>query len=432
MKTKLSPLALSLALFSIPAYADNLCVPSGYTFGFFNGVWNTPVQAQATLNRLKAIVGSTFKSETVQYELFYNQTGSTAGATALQDIAEVFQQRATELDSSGQLAQRFELALDLLSSNQPLVTRIKQLAPATADVLSQVYSSITTKIAAGWSYLLSNPPTESDYAAHDARLNALAIQGQKLMLIAHSQGNLFMNHAYDYVSPVVGTSSVRAVHIAPASPTLRGPYTLADIDVVINSLRSQGSSSVPANNITMPFASADPSGHTMLGTYLDSARGALAKITGQMTTAMSELQTPSQTASPGAFTVTLTWDGTGDVDLHTYEPSGAHVSYLHTRGNSGMLDVDNTRGYGPEHYYANCDSANLEQGTYRVAINNYANAAGRTATIQVASSATGVLRTASLDVGPVKGNTGNDSPIPVFNVVVSKNQSTGAYSFAVQ
>jgi hypothetical protein len=79
------------------------------------------------------------------------------------------------------------------------------------------------------------------------------------------------------------------VHIAPASPTLRGDYILADIDLVINGLRAQGITSVPPANIALPAARADASGHTLTNTYLDAARAALARIKAMLKTALTSL-----------------------------------------------------------------------------------------------------------------------------------------------
>jgi hypothetical protein len=73
---------------------NNLCVSTGYTLGFFNGVWNTSVQTATSLAALRVLTEETIRSEPVQYEAFYNSTGSVTGATGLQDVAEVFQQRA--------------------------------------------------------------------------------------------------------------------------------------------------------------------------------------------------------------------------------------------------------------------------------------------------------------------------------------------------
>lgn len=70
-------------------------------------------------------------------------------------------------------------------------------------------------------------------------------------------------------------------------------------------------------------------------------------------------------------------DGVGDVDLHTTEPDGSQVFYAHPLSRTGYLDMDNVTGYGPGHYYASCNPENLQEGTYRISLANYARAEGR-------------------------------------------------------
>ncbi len=267
----------------------SVCNARGYTVGFFNGVWNTNTQdgALSGLNALKVLIGSTYKTEPVEYQLFYNNTGSTVGATSAQDVAEVFVQRAREFDATGELGKRFEYFWEAASDgDKPFFSRLWNTFAAEAGIIDGMYSAIVTKAMAGWSLLLSNPPTTVNISEHRLQLDTLAAEGQKLLLVAHSQGNLFVNPAYDYVKPKVGVNSVAAVHIAPASITLRGNYVLADIDVVINGLRVQGAGSVPVANIELPFSSSDLSGHTLVSTYLDSTRAAKAKVSSMTTTAL--------------------------------------------------------------------------------------------------------------------------------------------------
>ena len=102
---------------------------------------------------------------------------------------------------------------------------------------------------------------------------------------------------------------------------------------------------------------------------------------------------------------------------------GAHVYYSEKTGAAGVLDVDIAVADGPEHYYASCDSTLLEAGDYRIGINNYRGATGRTATVQVASYENGVILSKSLDVGSELGSAGNASPIPVCTVSVSKDDA---------
>ena len=102
------------------------------------------------------------------------------------------------------------------------------------------------------------------------------------------------------------------------------------------------------------------------------------------------------TATPSAFSANLTWTiDKSDVDLYVQEPNGASPSqvgdivyYGHRKGTSQAnpyLDLDNTAGFGPEHYiarngmvtkYANGTSASGILGTYRLGVHYYADRSG--------------------------------------------------------
>ncbi|HSV50390.1 MAG TPA: hypothetical protein VLH35_08735 [Candidatus Acidoferrales bacterium] len=91
------------------------------------------------------------------------------------------------------------------------------------------------------------------------------------------------------------------------------------------------------------------------------------------------------TGSPAAMTVTLTWDqGESDVDLHVLEPGtdGRHIYYSNKGYEVGKpyLDLDNTAGYGPEHYYAvygsSLPGADNLYGSYQVRVQYYSDKSG--------------------------------------------------------
>lgn len=435
---------------STTATSDDLCTASGYTLGFFNGVFNTYAEAQSGLAAIyqlrrgnSVLVGATngdtfgLRHEPVQYELFYNSSGaeSGSGSTRLQDVMEVFTQRANEIDPSGKLAKHKELVWEVIQGNTPLLNKLSALSSQYTSLITQMQDIVNTKAVGAIASLVSNPPTQADYAKHNARLDALALQKQKLMLVAHSQGNLFMNKAYEHILPTVGASSVKVVHIAPASATLHGKYWLAAIDLIINGLRSTGnvpSISDELNVVILPPSLKDWTGHKLINTYLDPNRGARNFINLSITDAMNQLVTPSTEGNQGAFTVTLTWDGSGDVDLHTFEPNnGSHVYYSNSQGQVGRLDIDNRIANGPEHYFASCDPNILQTGNYSIGINNYAGATGRIATVQVATSSKGVIFTKVLGVGAENGSNGDQHPIPVVKVSVNKDASTGKFDISV-
>ncbi len=442
--------AASIACFNFVnlAQAENtasLCTPSGYTVGFFNGVWNTFQEAVISAEELSILISplgsenfsgtssGVWNGEPVAVEVFYNTTGSSVGANGLQDIAEVFSQRAAELD--GVLQNRWELLWDGMNRGAGFWGIIAVANDNLRNVYDEYVTDLKPKMVAHVRSIRSNPPTISDYALQDARINTLATERQKLLMVAHSQGNLFVNHAYQKALAAGLTSNnVKVVHVAPASVVLSGDMTLSTNDAVILGLLSLAPGTVPDGNITIPISTKDLSGHKFVETYLDPQRNGRGQISSQVTTALNSLQTPtSTTGTQGFFTVTLLWDGSGDVDLHAIEPTGQHVYYGSKQGVAGILDVDNTIGVGPEHYYASCDANSLALGTYHFGINNYSGATGRLATVQISSFREGVLFTTrpAVSVGPERGVSGYTSPIHVVDVTVTKDLN-GTYSVLAQ
>ena len=425
-----SSLVLATTVLSPVAHAQvsaNVCSPEGTTFAFFNGVQTTRMEGTFALLYFRLYYGRLDgQGEVLRYELFYNWT------TGLEDFVETFAQRLAEQQ---EISNRFELFDEFRRGGGSWLTALGSVLTRVPTLVENFNNYLNAQAAATLTALIRTPPnTESNYVAHRARLDTLALQGNKILMLAHSQGNLFANSAYDYIKPKVGEGAVGIVHVAPASPILNGPYSLADKDLVINGLRSTGT--VPAITKTIPAFSDRPAGdngftdflgHGLIEIYMNPAFATRGEIDASVNAKLSSLRAPPGAASLGFFTVTLTWNGSGDVDLHAFEPGGAHVFYSAKTGPSGFLDVDNTNANGPEHYYATCDVNRLQTGTYRIGINNYAAATGRTATVQIASYSDGPLLTRDLDVGPVRGSSGNASPISVANVVVTKDAVTGRY-----
>lgn len=160
------------------------------------------------------------------------------------------------------------------------------------NLVDSIYSAMLTNIAGRLSQLLSNPPTGADAASHLTQLQALADDGSDFLLTAHSQGNLFVNLAYDGLRASRAEAATAVVHVAPASPTLRGEHRLADIDLVINGLRVFGINTVPPVNLTLPASRADLSGHTLVGTYLDATRAGRGEVKQLIDNAFAQIAGP--------------------------------------------------------------------------------------------------------------------------------------------
>ena len=408
--------------------ATTLCAPTGFSLGFFNGVWNTDIDADSgavaigELAGTKHLAADSGQQEDIKTTAFYNTTGTTAGATKFQDVAEVFQQRSKDLNLD--LSNRWELFWDALNNDRSAWDLLDQV-PGAIAMAGGIFDAIRAKEIAALTSLASSPPTQADTARMVTRIKGLLTERKKLVFVAHSQGNLFMNRAYESALTVTTTdgatvsgANVKAVHVAPASPTLKGPYTLAIIDIVINALRVTPGSVPAVNLFNITPSRVDVSGHMLVETYLDRSRAGRETVKGLVTAALDTVVAPKTNGGEGFFTVTLTWDGTGDVDLHAFEPTGAHVFYSQKQGAIGVLDTDNVTASGPEHYTASCRVDTIKAGIYRFGINNFARAAGRTATVEVSSIFSGEIFTKSLNVGPELGQGGNNSPIPVVNVQV--------------
>jgi hypothetical protein len=79
------------------------------------------------------------------------------------------------------------------------------------------------------------------------------------------------------------------------------------------------------------------------------------------------------------FRVTLVWNGSGDLDLHTWDPNQAHSSWQNREIGTGELDVDNIVANGPENF----SCRNLSLGRYRIAVNAYSTEFVRQAFVRV-------------------------------------------------
>jgi hypothetical protein len=285
-----------LVLPSGPEIANADC--STKYIGFFNGVSNTRESAISSLDRLRRELGTTYKKRPLEYELFYNQTACRTGflgfVPCLEDVAEVFAQRNREL--GGVLGDRWEIYWEMLAGRQNqldsltagllagLRTQFGNAGNALLQLLDSIAANILNQLMGSFTKLLtlmSSPPTAADTASHVAKIKELLNDSQEttgMVLVAHSQGNLFVNAAYQLYA--TGPSSkVKVVHIAPASPTLSSSfYLLSDTDFVINGLRLTGINTVPRANIALPFSTNDKTGHSFEGTYMDTARAAYTEV----------------------------------------------------------------------------------------------------------------------------------------------------------
>jgi hypothetical protein len=419
--------AFLLGQFSVNAQTAPIsaCIQTGVLFGFFNGVQTTRGQADEALKKLNNIHGETNQQgEKIKYEVFYNYSAG------FEDFVETFDQRLKE--QGGVLQGRFELFFSSLNGGGG--TWWNQLTGAVTafqNLLSGIGDASRAAAISSLASLAATPPTYDNYAEHRLRIDNNALEGKKMLFVAHSQGNLFVNVAYQYAATKLPVNAVKVVHIAPASPTTNGAHVLADLDLVINGLRLVGSVPPITDNIASFLSRSasplngqkDALGHGLLEIYINPLLPIASSVKSKVNSALNSLVAPPVQAASGFFTSTLTWDGAGDIDLHVFEPRGAQVFYANKQGAAGYLDVDNVSANGPEHYYASCDTTKLQEGTYTISVANYSASSGKVATVQIAT-AQGVLGTKSVTLGEATGNT---PTAQMFKVKMKKNTQTGKF-----
>lgn len=269
-----------------------------------------------------------------------------------------------------------------------------------------------SKTTAATSYI-----RDADLRRHVSQYQADLLEGKKVVLVAHSQGNFYANEACS----LINSDSIATVAVAtPAHYIAKGfYYTTLEEDKIIKLIPS-----LPAN--TRNSQQYEILGHLFVKSYLNGDISG-PKIINQIRNTIEKLKDPNEDAQQGIITITLTWGGQPDVDLHVYEPSGYHVYYANPRGSSGYLDVDDVSGYGPEHYYAKCD--NLQTGTYRIGVNYFDGDGPETANILV--HAHDQNRNYSRFLGQAWGSDGDNSPIIIADIIVTVDER-GYFKFNIK
>ena len=268
------------------------CLGKDVAFLYFNGIHNDPAAATASLLELKRIHGTqTSAGDVIRYELMYNHTNGFS------DVVETFEQRL--LEQNGLLAGRFELFFEVINGDGPWWNKIAASIPSAAKTLNSIADWYQAAAILALTKAFGNPPTALDYAQHRSVIDQKIDEGRKLLLVAHSQGNLFANVAYDYARKRLGTSSVKVVHIAPASSRLVGSYTLANLDLVINGLRVAGT--VADNTDDIPDYAHRPAGvngkkdilgHNLIAIYLNPGLTTSSRVKTHIQEALASLVSP--------------------------------------------------------------------------------------------------------------------------------------------
>jgi hypothetical protein len=357
------------------AQSTNSCFENnknGTVLVFTNGVFNTRENAQDSLSKLVQTLplGQLDLPGRTETYLAYNDSDGVA-----LDLLEAFKQKVPESYSVF-----FEWLSDLNLASEDFRTAAKNLS------LKALQES---------NFAVNDPR----FVPHITAINGFVTEGKRIIQVA---------------TPAARVAS-------------GGSYFTYENDLVIGAVYAKFPLTTLPANLGIAVRGGAGLWHGFVETYLANAVG-IASIRGAVFEAAGALHYPTTNAS-GPITVTLNWGEEADVDLHVFEPQGSHVFYQNKNGLSGFLDTDNIEGFGPEHYFVkSCDT--LQEGTYRIGANYFAGEGAESATIFVKAG----TKTLSVSkVLPMRiGSNGNNSPVTYANVVATKDQNTGLFSFKIE
>jgi len=366
-----------------------------------------------------------------------NQTGGR-----VLDTFEVFLQRVVGLLVSNPFERKVEMFFDAIRGGGEWWENLLDIALTPRKIRDQIESELQViRLGLISTAVIGQLTTNEDYRKIRDYLDVQIDQNRRLFFFPHSQGNLFANVAYDYV---VGRDdrakdSIKVVYVAPASRDVRGPYVLADADVIIAGLdEAAGGAPAPNVNIPNPFrpkaglsGDADPLGHSLLDVYMNPNYPAISGILEALVLQeIGMLVAPGPELEPGYFTARLSWEGPGDIDLHVFEPGSAHVWWGNPLGDAGFLESDAVVSEEVERYRATCDEALLQTGVYEVRVANYSGAEGATANLRITSWEDGLLTAKNIVLG---AQTEEDPSEDGFDVWVDRqfDQAAGRWRYPV-
>lgn len=373
-----------------------------------NGVLTSDTEAQQNSDVLMERYLAANPSETVppRFKVLYNPSGKkyARGAGGAIDFIEVIMQQ-TGLG----LSRAIRMVMSLEPIPEPLNTPITTILSAVAVMNGNPDAGTLQRMLNG--------------------VNADIDQGSKVLLVAHSQGNLWANsilaltvdqHRRAALGQVgIAVPDTRLEKSSVSHVTLTEDWVIRAVPFALSTTTSNGYSLRDILTRTM--------GHNFISAYMDAKRPAEKDILAATKNSFAALTPVPNPSGQGPFTVTLTWGAQPDVDLHVFETNGTHVYYARQSGAAGYLDVDDTTSFGPEHYYASC--ARILTGEYQVGVNYYSGDGPEVATVFIQAGTASLSRQIPLPVA--RGTSGDNSPLPVARVTIQRNLTTGEIEGAI-
>ncbi|GGW81698.1 YfaP family protein [Alteromonas halophila] len=430
MKRIILPLALSLAA-PLNAYASlNGCVAEEQTekrtmFYYANGVGNSFADAVDSMTALESAYKYTLpaEEETYTFGVAYNNTQGLQT-----DLMQVMVQKMTEYGIDGDPYLMYTLILE--DFDESTIEHFFDVLLSDSEIQA-MRDAIRETMVDAMRDLVADQNLQTNIYESDL------LSGRRVMVVAHSQGNLYSNSIVSAVKERQPERSNSIGYFGVASPagsvnnysayvTVQDTaYVTAEDDRVINPLRDSFTV-LPANIDNDPgiFEGRDWMNHGFLQSYFDSELDSRARIDTGVGAMAANLTYPATTAGVGALRASLTWGEQRDVDLHAFEPDGTHVYYRNKQGSDGSLDVDDVTSFGPENYVVPCESIN--PGEYTIGVNYYAGNAPETASVSLFLGNGQVYGPRETLLENSRGSSGNDSPEIMFTITVADDGNGNA------
>lgn len=343
-----------LIFLSATASAESaLCLSTPEKLRIFhvNGIATSPQVAQRNLDELASAIGPTYSGKPIEYALSYNYT--------------------------------HELIVDLLQSATQIGLQFSSqvmLWMTGATGIPSWLQDILTKAMQGF-----YPVVAGELQDHVDKYRDAVLQGNTVLLVSHSQGNLYANEAYAMLRsqhaelPIAQSVGIYSV-ATPANNVEgnSGPYLTNNRDFISTTpgalpanleLKYSSGASVPAFGLgafTLIKA------HGFAETYLSPEYNARQLLLDGIHTRLASLQKPADSSDDGPITAILSWSGNVDLDLAITEPDGYFVSsragaasgstaFSPPAGHVGYISHD-AESAGTEQYRSNCNQ--LQVGTY--------------------------------------------------------------------
>lgn len=307
---------LSFLPFSLNSYAASCPIDSGITkIYFINGVLNSDIEAQANAKAIKSAYESELKVQypdehfEFNYSYNYSAKGDGVGAGVL-DFVEFFEQKIAELGLklSKWMAPQYFSAF--ISGSWELLLNDPDLKPKDVEALRELHQSAMEFYASHW-------PNQSESDSHVRKYVNDLTDGKRLILIAHSQGNLFAQRAMTLLEPRYGANIGMIGVASPASIEVGNSthYTATD-DRVIQLLR-MFTSVLDANVENDPGLLNDPrdlDNHGFINSYFSAGLNSRSLIDEDFYSKVATLEK----IPPPLFKISMSNDGKGMYDQLDY------------------------------------------------------------------------------------------------------------------